>query len=45
MNNDALRRGHAKAVMELLAPDAKILESGAAQTRAKYERHHLQRRH
>lgn len=40
--HDALRRGDAKAAMELLAPDAMILESGFAQTRAEYERHHLQ---
>ena len=31
--HDALRRGDAKAAMELLAPDAIILESGAAETR------------
>jgi ketosteroid isomerase-like protein len=40
--HDALRRGDTKAVMELLAPDAMILENGFAQTRAEYERHHLQ---
>jgi ketosteroid isomerase-like protein len=40
--HDALRRGDAKAAMELLAPDAMILESGSAETRAEYERHHLQ---
>jgi ketosteroid isomerase-like protein len=40
--HNALRRGDAKAAMELLAPDAMILESGVAQTRAEYERHHLQ---
>jgi ketosteroid isomerase-like protein len=39
--HDALRRGDAKAAMELLAPDAVILESGAAQTREQYEKHHL----
>lgn len=39
--HDALRRGDEKAVMELLAPDALILESGESQTRAEYEREHL----
>lgn len=39
--HEALRRGDAKAAMELLAPDAVILESGAAETREEYERHHL----
>ena len=39
--HDALRRGDAKAAMELLAPDATVLESGAAQTREEYEKHHL----
>ena len=39
--HDALRRGDAKAAMELLAPDAVILESGAAETREEYEKHHL----
>jgi ketosteroid isomerase-like protein len=39
--HDALRRGDAQAVMELLAPDAIILEGGAIETRAEYESHHL----
>src|ERR1700682_2186246 len=39
--HDALRRGDAKAVMEFLAPDAVIQESGAAETREEYEKHHL----
>lgn len=39
--HDALRRGDAKAAMELLASDAVILESGAAETREEYEKHHL----
>jgi ketosteroid isomerase-like protein len=39
--HDALRRGDTKAAMELLAPDAVILESGSAETRAEYESHHL----
>jgi ketosteroid isomerase-like protein len=39
--HDALRRGDAKTAMELLAPDAVILESGSAETRAEYESHHL----
>jgi ketosteroid isomerase-like protein len=39
--HDALRRGDEKAPMELLAPDAVILESGYAETRAEYERGHL----
>jgi ketosteroid isomerase-like protein len=39
--HDALRRGDGKAAMELLAPDAMVLESGFAETRAQYEEHHL----
>ena len=39
--HDALRRGDAKGAMELLAPDAVILESGARETREEYERGHL----
>ena len=39
--HDALRRGDAKAAMELLAPDAVILESGGAETRDEYEKHRL----
>jgi ketosteroid isomerase-like protein len=37
----ALQRGEGKAAVELLAPDAVILESGVAQTREEYEKHHL----
>lgn len=37
----ALASGDAKAAMDLLAPDAMILESGSAQTRAEYDRDHL----
>ncbi len=39
--HDALRRGDEKAVMELLALDAMILESGSSETRSEYEQHHL----
>lgn len=39
--HDALHRGDAKAAMELLAPDAVILESGSSQTREEYAREHL----
>jgi ketosteroid isomerase-like protein len=39
--HDALRRGDAKAAMELLAPNAIILESGSAETREEYQQHHL----
>lgn len=39
--DDALRRGDAKAAMELLAPDAVVLESGSPQTRGEYAREHL----
>ena len=39
--HDALRRGDPKAAMELLAPDAVILESGVLETRDDYEKHHL----
>lgn len=39
--HEALRRGDRPAAMELLAPDAIILESGSAETRDEYERHHL----
>ena len=39
--HDALRRGDAQAAMELLAPDAVILESGSVQTRDEYAREHL----
>jgi ketosteroid isomerase-like protein len=39
--HDALRHGDDKTAMELLAPDAVILESGSAETRAEYEEHHL----
>ena len=37
----ALRRGDAPGAMKLLASDAFILESGSAETRDEYERHHL----
>ncbi len=37
----ALANGDAKGAMELLAPDAVILESGSAETRDEYQRHHL----
>lgn len=39
--HNALQRGDAKAAMDLLSPDAIILESGSAQSRAEYEREHL----
>jgi ketosteroid isomerase-like protein len=39
--HDALRRGDGRAAMELLAPDAIILESGSAETREQYQQHHL----
>ena len=39
--HDALRRGDPKAAMELLAPDAVILESGVLETRDDYEKRHL----
>jgi ketosteroid isomerase-like protein len=39
--HDALHRGDAKTAMEFLAPDAVILESGSAETRAEHESHHL----
>lgn len=38
---NALAYGDGKAAMKLLAPDAVILESGSAETRAEYESHHL----
>ena len=37
----ALKRGDGASAMKLLAPDAVILESGFAETRAEYEAHHL----
>ena len=37
----ALADGDRAAVLQLLAPDAIILEGGEAQTRAEYEREHL----
>ena len=37
----ALKQGDRAAALELLAPDAVILESGEIQTRAEYEREHL----
>lgn len=39
--HSALAHGNGKAAMKLLAPDALILESGSAETRAEYESHHL----
>jgi ketosteroid isomerase-like protein len=39
--HSALAHGDAKAAMKSLAPDAVILESGSAETRAEYESHHL----
>jgi ketosteroid isomerase-like protein len=39
--HNALAHGDGKAAMKLLAPDAVILESGSAETRAEYENHHL----
>ena len=39
--HNALAHGDGKAAMKLLAPDAVILESGSAETRAEYESHHL----
>ena len=37
----ALNKGDAAAAMALLAPDARILESGHTETRAEYEKGHL----
>ena len=37
----ALTAGDSTAAMELLAPDAVILESGEVETRAEYRSHHL----
>ena len=37
----ALKGDNPAAVMELLAPDAQILESGHSETRAEYEKGHL----
>jgi ketosteroid isomerase-like protein len=37
----ALAQGDRAATLELLAPDALVLESGEAQTRPEYEREHL----
>ena len=39
--HEALRVGNAKSAMELLAPDAIILESGGSETRDEYEKNHL----
>ena len=39
--HDALGRGDSAAALNLLAPDAVILESGSAQTREEYAREHL----
>ena len=38
---EALSAGDAERAMELLAPDALILESGGVETRDEYEKHHL----
>jgi len=39
--HDALQRGDRAAVMELLAPNAIILENGSAESRDEYQQHHL----
>jgi ketosteroid isomerase-like protein len=39
--HNALTHGDGKAAMNLLAPEAVILESGSAESRADYEREHL----
>lgn len=39
--HDALARGDSLAALELLAPDALILESGGLETRDDYRGHHL----
>ncbi len=39
--HDALHRGDSAAALNLLVPDAVILESGSAQTREEYAREHL----
>jgi ketosteroid isomerase-like protein len=39
--HDALHRGDRQAALDLLAPDAVILESGSSQTREEYARGHL----
>jgi ketosteroid isomerase-like protein len=39
--HDALHRGDSLAALNLLAPDAVILESGSSQTRGEYAREHL----
>lgn len=38
----ALETGDSKAILQLLAPDAVILESGGRETREEYHAHHLQ---
>ena len=38
----ALETGDSKAILQLLAPDAVILESGGRETREEYRAHHLQ---
>ncbi len=40
--SSALQKGEGAAAMELLAPDAVILESGVKQTREEYAKKHLQ---
>jgi ketosteroid isomerase-like protein len=39
--HDALHRGDREAALNLLAPDAVIIESGSSQTREEYAREHL----
>jgi ketosteroid isomerase-like protein len=39
--HDALARGDSAAALELLAPDAVILEAGGRETLAEYRSHHL----
>lgn len=39
--HQALQRGDHDAAMDLLAPDAEILEMGVREARAEYERQHL----
>ena len=39
--HDALARGDSAAVLQLLAPDVQVLESGGLETREQYRSHHL----
>ncbi|HJS47037.1 MAG TPA: nuclear transport factor 2 family protein [Gemmatimonadales bacterium] len=39
--HDALMRGDSLAALALLAPDARVLESGGLETREEYRSHHL----